>query len=83
MKIEKYAREVIKPCEIYIRRWWERNKIVERHQQRDKAESRLLHGLLRKQVDQHCMEKREHQGGEFYSRRSNEDNGGRWSRDPI
>ena len=40
-------------------------------------ESRLLHDLLRKQVGQCCMEKREHQGGDFYSRRNNEDNGGR------
>ena len=70
---------------FYLRReeWWKRNKIVERHLQRNEIESCLLHGLLRKQVDQRCMEKREYQGGEFYSRRSNEHNGGHWSRDPI
>ena len=60
-----------------------RNKIVERHLQIDEAESRLPHNLLRKQVDQRCIEKREHQGLEFYIRKNNEDNGRRWSRNPI
>ena len=60
-----------------------RNKIVERHLQKDEAESRLPHNLLRKQVDQRCIEKREHQGLEFYIRKNNEDNGRRWSRNPI
>ena len=60
-----------------------RNKIVERHLQIDEAESRLPHNLLRKQVDQRCMEKREHQGLEFYIRKNNEDNRRRWSRNPI
>ena len=32
----------------------------------------MLRGLLGKQVDQRCKEKREHQTGEFYSRGSNE-----------
>ena len=31
-------------------------------------------------MDQRCTEKREHQVGEFYSRKRNEDNGERWSR---
>ena len=60
-----------------------RNKIVERHLQIDEAESRLPHNLLRKQVDQRCIEKREHQGLEFYIRKNIEDNGRRWSRNPI
>ena len=34
-------------------------------------------------VDQRCMEKREHRGGEFYSRKWNEDNGERWKRNPV
>ena len=43
-----------------LRRWWKRNNVAEGHLQRNEAESRLLYGLLAKQVDQTCMEKREH-----------------------
>ena len=68
---------------LYLWRWWKRNKIAEDHLQRNEAESCLLYSLLAKQVDQSCMEKREHQGGEFNSRGSNKDNWGCWSRDSI
>ena len=40
------------------------------------ATLRVTYSLLAKQVNQSCMEKREHQGGEFNSRRSNKDNRG-------
>ena len=53
------------------------------YKERNETGSCLLHGLLRKQLDQCCIEKIEHQGGELYSRRKNEENTGRWSRDPI
>ena len=43
----------------------------------------MLHSLHKNQVDQHCTKKREHQRAEFNSRWCNQDNGGRWSRDPI
>ena len=85
IKIEKHARKAIKHDRLYLRR--EEGERGMKSLKDICKETRLTVTCCmvtsKKQVDRLCMEKRKHQGGEFNSRRSNQDNGGRRSRDPI